>query len=174
MKEISQKNLSQNSKARPEQSGWVFLLFLLIFDFFILCPFSFSQQTKVDSLLNILKTAKEDTNKVNTLNILGWELHLNKPDTSIILSNQALQMSEKQKWEKGIAKSSVYLGVYNRLQGNYKQSLQHYSKALEINKKMKDKKGISVSMGNIGNVYKDQSNYPQALDYYFKAMKLSE
>ena len=40
------------------------------------CFFSlqcFAQQNKIDSLLKVLKTVKEDTNKVNTLNALGRE-----------------------------------------------------------------------------------------------------
>ncbi len=39
---------------------------------------AFTQTTEIDSLLTVLKTAKEDTNKVNTLNQLsekaGWRV----------------------------------------------------------------------------------------------------
>ncbi len=125
-----------------------------------------------------------DTNKINTLNALAWELKSTNPDTAIILSSQALAMAEKlpsttpstlgQPSTIFIANSLRNLGAFNYLKGNYPQALQYYFKALEINERLKDKNGIAKTLGNIGLVYYNQGDYPKALDYYFKALKMDE
>jgi two-component system sensor histidine kinase UhpB len=141
------------------------------------------QNSKVDSLLQLLKTAKEDTAKVNTLNALADELQYSIPDTSILLSTQALKRAEKIKWQLGIGKSHRNLGSWYRCKGDYVLSLEHYSKALEICDQL-EKSGIkpksqilnlkSKTIGNMGNVYLEQGDYPKALDYYFKALGMAE
>lgn len=95
--------------------------FLRLISLLFLCGVLFNSvqaqnQQKIDSLLNVLKTAKEDTNKVNRLNAIGWELMNINPDTSILLSTQALQLAEKNQWKKGIANSYNQLGWFNFLE----------------------------------------------------------
>src|SRR3972149_5747779 len=88
---------------------------------------SHAQPSKIDSLLSLLKKDKEDTNKVNHLNDLGWEMKYSNPDTAIILSNQALAIATviagnevtKQSDRKFIANSLGNLGAYYWLQGDY-------------------------------------------------------
>ena len=88
-----------------------------------------AQNEKIDSLLQVLKTAKEDTNKVNALNKLGAELKQSNPDTAIILSQQALQLSEKiappagGKWG---AASLEKLGIYYYRKGDYPKAFDYY------------------------------------------------
>ncbi|MEK6615010.1 MAG: tetratricopeptide repeat protein [Bacteroidota bacterium] len=146
--------------------------------FIILCLslplFSFSQQSPIDSLLALIKKDKEDTNKVTHFNILAWELSSSNPDTSIILSKQALSLAEKVQWKKGIANSYGHLGTYYYFKADYPKALDYYLKALRIDEELKDKIGMSKRLGNIGNVYNDQGDYHKALDYYFKALKIEE
>jgi len=49
--------------------------FLFLIFFAMLCQLSFAQPYKaIDSLMNVLKTADEDTSKVKTLNALSDQL----------------------------------------------------------------------------------------------------
>ncbi|HEX7413171.1 MAG TPA: hypothetical protein VF411_03915 [Bacteroidia bacterium] len=65
-----------------------FLVILLIFS----SCFSFVQKT--DSLLTLLKTAKEDTNKVSLLNELGWQLLNNANyDSALLITTHHLKPS---------------------------------------------------------------------------------
>src|ERR1700678_3178923 len=91
------------------------LLLLLFTAFFWEGSTAFAQKqgrAKIDSLEAVLKIAKEDTNKVNTLNNLAGRLRDINPDTSIILSSQALQLAEKIKWQFGIANAELSLGTF--------------------------------------------------------------
>ena len=150
--------------------GVGFLSCILILD----ACYCIGQQTKIDSLRIQLKSDKEDTNKVNHLNALGWQLMYNDPDTSIILGNQSLQLAEKLNWKKGIASSLGNQGVYCWLKTDYPQALDYYLKALKIDEELKDKNGMAKRLSNIGNIYAQQGDYPKALDYYFKALKMKE
>src|SRR3989304_6480075 len=69
-----------------------------------LCPLptAYCQLSKVDSLLTVLKTAKEDTNKVNTLNDLFNEYIYSEPQQALEYAQQALKIAEKIDWKKGI------------------------------------------------------------------------
>ncbi|MBC7864795.1 MAG: tetratricopeptide repeat protein [Bacteroidia bacterium] len=133
-----------------------------------------SQNRKIDSLKNLLRADKEDTNKVNNLNNLGWEFRRSNSDTSIVLSNQALTVAEKIGWKKGIARSLNFLGYFYKANADYSKALDCYSKALQLNKEMNDKTGIANQLCNIANVNSDKGDYSKALDYYFKALKIAE
>ncbi len=147
-----------------------YLLSLLLF----ICNYSFAQQAKIDSLENILKTTKEDTTRVKTLNALAWELQYNNPDTAFYYSKQALVLAEKTDWKKGIANSYHHLGGLYIDKGNYPLALDYNNKALKIYKEINDKKGIAAIFVNIGIVHGCQSNNPKALEYYFKSLKMNE
>lgn len=135
------------------------------------------QNNKIDSLLSLLKTDKEDTNKVNRLSDLAWEHMYQNPDTSILLSEEALLMAEKIKFEFGIGKACNNLGVFNTFKGDYAKALEHYFRALAIWEKLfpplgRERGGTTLS--NIGIIYYYQADYPKALDYYFRALKMDE
>jgi len=133
-----------------------------------------AQNAKIDSLVTLLKTDKEDTNKVNHLNELGWELKNSNPDTAIIVSSHALLAAEKLEWKKGIASSLNQLGIYSTIKADYPSALDYYLKALKVDEELKDKIGMGKVLGNIGSVYKEQGDYTKALDYYFMALKTAE
>lgn len=144
-----------------------------------------AQQNKIDSLLSLLKKDKEDTNKVNHLNVLARELGSTNPDTSILLSTQALQLSEKQNWKKGVARSFHELGWFYTVKSDYSKALDCNFKALAIWEKLEknpdsqNPKSLilnrkSSTLGNIGIVYLYQGDYLKALDNYLKALKIDE
>ncbi len=146
--------------------------------------FLFSQQGKIDSLKLDLTRDQRDTSQIKTLNSLAWKLKSINPDTAIILSTQALQLSIKIKWNKGIANSEGALGEFNWRKGNFGLSLEHHHKALEIYEELSSspeaaiaklgKSGKAKTIGNIGNVYTNQGDYPKALSCYFAALKTEE
>src|SRR3989442_861053 len=107
-------------------------LFLLL-SFLSIHVFAQKQgMAKIDSLQAVLKTAKEDTNKVNVLNEIAREFMNFNPDTSIVLSSGALQLAKKLNWQLGIGKSHHSLGVFSWMKGDFSLSLEHYSKALAM------------------------------------------
>src|SRR6187401_1171744 len=78
--------------------------------------YSTAQSNTADSLLAVLKNAEDDTNKVNTLNILSYELLYSNTDTTIYFATMARDLAEKLGYSKGIASAYLRLGqAYNNL-----------------------------------------------------------
>ncbi len=147
----------------------------LIFFFLLtsLCLPLLAQQHEIDSLYTALKTEKEDTNKVNTLNQLSENLWgIGKYDTSKVYSNQAIALGQKLSYLKGLCKSYRNLGIISSLTGNYPQALAYYFKGLPLAEQIGDKRGAASFLGNTGIIYDEQSNYAQAIVCYQKALVL--
>ncbi|HEX7415425.1 MAG TPA: tetratricopeptide repeat protein, partial [Bacteroidia bacterium] len=135
-------------------------------------------QNKIDSLLALIKTDKQDTNRVIHLNKLSWQyISIISFDSALFFANQALVIANSlpNGVGRGWASSSYNaIGVVYFQQGNFPKALDYYLKALKIDEELNDKSGIANVLVNIGIFYKDQGDYQKALDYYFKALKIDE
>jgi len=134
----------------------------------------FSQSNhKTDSLENELKKSV-DTSKVNVLNALVLAYRKNDPEQALKYSDQALRLSEKIDFKKGIGNTYLMIGAVYFDLGNYQKALEYYSKSLTIRESLSDKNGIAQSLNNIGDVYINQSNYEKALKYYLQSLVICE
>jgi two-component system, NtrC family, sensor kinase len=61
------------------------------------------QDKKIDSLIQVLISSKEDTAKVNTLNRLAIKFKSNNPDTAIYLATEAKVLAIKLDYKMGVA-----------------------------------------------------------------------
>jgi len=137
------------------------------------CHYGIAQSHFIDSLHNALKTEKDDTNKINTLNLLSEKLwRRGQYDTAITCANQSLALAKNLKFKKGMAGAYHSLGVIYRNKGSYPQALQYDLTALELCQQIGDKTGIGINLGNIGIIYMNQGNFRQALNYDFKALAI--
>jgi adenylate cyclase len=144
------------------------LLFCLAF---LLHHLAAAQNNKIDSLQAILKTSSEDTNRVNILNALSYELLYSNTDTTIYYATLAKNLSEKLNYSRGTASAYLRLGqAYNNL-GSYDQSQLYLSKALTYSTDPLTTAKIYV---NIGINHYEMSNYPEALKNYFTGLKAFE
>jgi tetratricopeptide (TPR) repeat protein len=133
-----------------------------------------AQNKKIDSLLAVLKTAKEDTNKIKALNRLSFSLYTINPDSAILLAQQARELSSKLNWSKGEARGFFNEGLGYYSKADYTKALDCQLKALNIFEKTGDKNGQSSDLRVIGATYQNQANYPKAVDYELKALKMDE
>ena len=129
---------------------------------------SIAQNPTIDSLQAMLKNTGQDTNRVNILNSLSYELLYSNTDTTIYFATLAKNLSEKLNYSKGSASAYLRLGqAYNNL-GNYDQSEMFLSKALSFST---DKLTTAKIYINIGINHYEMSNYPEALKNYFTGLK---
>ena len=146
----------------------IFLISLLI-------AYAFStpaQHGIIDSLQHALSDAKEDTARVNILVLLSYY------DGSYVrglqLSQQALALAKKIKYEKGEAESMHQLGNQFRIVNNYILALHYYIESLKIKERLGDQAGSSRSLAGIGSVYRIQGDYRSALSYLNKAYEIQK
>jgi len=131
-------------------------------------------QNIIDSLITVLKNAKEDTVKVNLLLQLSGELqYANQYEEAIEKTNDALSLSQKVNFGSGRSEAYSELGNIYDILGDHARSLENHFKALKIDEERGDKRGMAIRMGNIANVYDTQKNFPKALEFYFNALKLN-
>src|SRR4051812_33009949 len=81
---------------------------------------------KGDSLLAVLKTAQEDTNKVNTLISLSKYYVSTDPKETIHCGELAQQLSEKLNFTKGLAFAYKSIGMGYYFQGKYLETLDYW------------------------------------------------
>ena len=133
-----------------------------------------SQQSNgVDSLKNILKNKTEDSGRVKTLLNLAFAIIYDKPDSSMVYTDEALQIALKIKWKKGIALSYRQKGyVYYMLTDNT-NAMDYYLRALKASETLSNKYLDATIYNNIANIYADLKNYDKALDYYGRYLSIS-
>ena len=128
-----------------------------------------------DSLLLVVKSAKEDTNKVNTLNLLSRQYsNTGLYDQAIEYAQQAMSVAEKIDFKIGLGNALSNTGVAYWHQGIYEKALENHLLALKIRQEIGDKQGIAGSYNNIGLVYLNQGDYEKTLENYFKSLKIKE
>ncbi|OFY66924.1 MAG: hypothetical protein A3H98_10840 [Bacteroidetes bacterium RIFCSPLOWO2_02_FULL_36_8] len=163
-----------NYTYKPQLSKKVFSIstfyFFLVFTNFPL-PTAYCQLQKIDSLLSLLKSDKEDTNKVNHLNAIAWHFRIVQSGEAGNYIEKGFSLTKKINFKKGEANlhhtnASLF---YNK--GDYGKALVHSKKALNIRQLIGDKAGIATSYNNIGNINKDLGNFPVALKNYKTALK---
>ncbi len=153
--------------------------YLLIFSLLLQCcslinPVQAQDQRKLDSLVILLETTKDDTSTVVYLNEIAWEMMQSNPDTAIYIGNQSLALSEKLGWKRGTASCLGRLGVYYWNKADYPKALDYDFRALKMNEALGNRERVAANMSNIGIIYDKQGDYSKALYYYFKALKINE
>lgn len=132
-------------------------------------------QQRIDSLLNELPKAKEDTNKVKLLIDFSHTYYSINPDEGLKFGKQALALAEKLAWKKGIGNACrTIAGNYGYGKSDFTTALEYSFRALKQFKEIGDKVGTARILSDIGVEYWYQSNYPNALKYYFDALRMHE
>ena len=151
-----------------------FLFFHIIILIFFSLNLLASDNPEIDSLINVLKKSKEDTNKIFLYNQISKKYVATNPDKALIYANKGLKLSKKLQFDKGIALSNKNMGIGYYYQGSYNNALIEYTKALDIYKKIKNKQQIVKLLNNIGILYHYQGKYDKAFNYYTKCIKASK
>ncbi|MEO6305801.1 MAG: tetratricopeptide repeat protein, partial [Bacteroidia bacterium] len=140
--------------------------------FFLLCAcFAFGQQNPVDSLIQLLPAAKEDTNKVNLLfNIT--EL-CEEPDI-LTYAEPALKLAEELDYKKGMANVLNNIAYVYDHKGNSIKALELYQRSLAINLEINNTAGAANCYYFMGDIYQSQGNFKDALDLYQKSLTIRE
>ncbi|MEQ9186862.1 MAG: tetratricopeptide repeat protein, partial [Cryomorphaceae bacterium] len=131
-------------------------------------------QPKIDSLFQLLRTSKQDTDKVLLLYGLSREFFNSDIDRAEKYANRALFLSERLGFKKGIALSYNNLGIINYYKAIYSVAIGYHDRSLELMTEIGDKKGMAGSHNNKGAVYTQQGEYSMAIEAYLNSIRLLE
>ncbi|MBI2967004.1 MAG: tetratricopeptide repeat protein [Bacteroidetes bacterium] len=135
----------------------------------------FAGSSKIDSLLAVLKSAPEDSNKVKTLIALSWQvIHIGKYPEGSQYCYRAFNLSKKINFLPGVGQSLSNLGIIHDYKGEIPKALLFYTLALKINKKAGDSNGMAEAFNNLGVISVNTGDYRKAREYFLKAVQLRE
>jgi len=148
-------------------------LFTPVF-FFFLCSFlpaAAQNLALIDSIRKVLPAQNEDSTKAILLNELGWEVSYGNLSEGLLYCQQALELSQKLQFKKGIADASNALGTIYEDMGDYSKALEAHHAAIELRTALGDKEDLGASYINIALVYRSMNDHRQALDYQLQALE---
>ncbi|HVW15888.1 MAG TPA: ATP-binding protein [Mucilaginibacter sp.] len=130
-----------------------------------------AQRKRIDSLRAKLKSTLDDSTRVQAMLDLSHEYYLSKPDSNIIIAQQAYALANKQ--HLASQESSALNGMatgYATL-GDYPKAIQLFYRSLRISESLHDILGIVRVLNNLGDTYTRQGDYRRALNYLLPADK---
>jgi len=147
-------------------------ILLLLLSFFV---FTFSYSQAIDSLKNVLKSAKEDTAKVNTISALVWELQkLDKFDESLPYIKEGIALGDKLNHNREVASLYRRSGDYYNYTGDYVEAMHEYTKSLDIETLASRKAKMAICYDKIAKLLVTTKQFPKAISNFNDALKLSE
>ncbi len=149
----------------------MFLLFIIQYSSLIIN----AQNRIIDSLQTLIKNDKEDTVKVNHLITLSQKQRAEGLCSEAIKTGkEALSISEKINYKKGIADAYTYIAEAHYWKSDFISAIDNHSKALKLYSELADELNISIVLNDLGNDYFWKGDYPTALNYFLKALKVAE
>src|SRR6186997_201970 len=119
----------------------------------------YSQQHYVDSLENLVKTTPDDTTKVWMLNRLVTTLREGDNNKALGYANQAKELAEALKYERGLAWALENLGWLSYRKGDDSKAFELATEALKISERYHDYPAISRCLNSIASTYYEQEQY---------------
>jgi serine phosphatase RsbU (regulator of sigma subunit) len=130
---------------------------------------------EIDSVINLLKTDKEDTAKIHHLTKLSTSFdYAGKLDEALNYGAQACDLAEKLGRPDEIANARIDLGNAYYDKGLYPQALDQFLKAQKISEVNKLKVYLQMATSALGLIYLYTNDYVQALDNNIKALKMAK
>lgn len=132
-----------------------------------------AQESKEDSLKNLLPNAK-DTTEIGILNQLSEATRKKKPLDAITYGDQALVKAEKTGFKKGQMRALHNIGLGHGFNNDYIKANEFLVRSATLAEELKDWKTAANDYMNIGSIYAIEGNNEQWIESYLKALKLFE
>lgn len=139
-----------------------YIIFLLTLFY---CAMVHAQVAPPDSLLQQLKHAKEDTNKVNLLRNIGASVAYKDPLMAIGYWKQGVALSKKLNYTVGLARNLINIGTGFAFLSKFDSSLVYAESAIVYCKIINDPERLALVYLNISDNYSGLGIYKKALLY---------
>ncbi len=148
-------------------------IYLLSLVFNLLLLFKVEAQNNA-ALIKDITSAKNDAQKVSALNKLASIIKFSNPDSSILLSSEALSIAIPSNYQFGICVANLNLSNAYSSKANYEISLSYSQKAMALAQVIKNDSLLSSSLLSIANYYFNNSSYDKSIEYALKALTMVE
>ncbi|MEL6255909.1 MAG: tetratricopeptide repeat protein, partial [Bacteroidota bacterium] len=149
-------------------------LSFILYLFLSITPILHAQQAHVDSLISLLNKSQADTNRVDLLNDLAWELYRTDVKKLDSLSTLALDLSEKLQYFKGLARAKNLKAIALSEAGKRAEAIAMNKEALKLAEQIGDKELIGGASNDLGISYSNLGDFQQSITYYEKVLEVKE
>ncbi|MHC1777246.1 MAG: tetratricopeptide repeat protein [Lentimicrobium sp.] len=125
----------------------------------------------IDSLERMIPGSVGKT-RTDLLNELGWELKFSNPDSSLMLTQEALTLAKSQSYTKGLALANRNMTGVNIIQGKIGEALPFAEKALIQIESIQEPYHRGKILNLLGVIHRDMKNFKKALDYQGQSLEI--
>jgi two-component system NtrC family sensor kinase len=144
-------------------------VFLLLIGFHL--P-SMSQNRIIDSLKNVLKNQKQDTNKALTyVRISEQYIYTGDINNSFLYSDSAISLARKLSFARIEASALENRGAGFMNLYKYDSAKIYFLASMNVRRRIGDKRGIAQSYNSMGLFYQYQDSLPEALQNFYTSLK---
>lgn len=127
-----------------------------------------------DSLLQLVKTTRNDSVRVSTLNDLAFaEIHSNATEALHYLA-ESEQIARSKNLNYGLTQLLCIRAIVYDIDGKRDSALHYFNQSLELGRKFGYKNLEVRALNGLGMNSWNSSKFDQALRYFFAALKLNE
>ena len=126
-------------------------------------------RNELDSLLKVVDTEKEDSNRERTLSRIGSFYIDNNPGKALEYFERAAELAKKLNFTLRLANNYYDIGFCHLLKGDFDKSLLHYQQSAKLYEQLKDNRRLVNAFMSIGNVFFQNKDLIKAGDYYDRA-----
>jgi len=128
--------------------------------------YSTDASEECNDMEKLLKKDRKIAPAVGALIQKAYELMTSNPGECIRLAREALEISQKHKFDFGMGHAYIHIGLGHYHQGELAQALEHYKLAESTFQSIGNVHGLRTVYNNIGVVYDDWQDCDKALQYY--------
>ncbi|MBP6302219.1 MAG: tetratricopeptide repeat protein [Bacteroidia bacterium] len=114
-----------------------------------------------------------DTNAILTKLSRSMQLQRTNPDSSYLLAQQGLSLSQKANYPKGIASAYMRIGSMMSATGKNDSALLLVSQVITIRKQLQDYTGVAGACVLMSYIYQSEGKLDSAFGYLHKAIKFN-
>lgn len=133
-----------------------------------------SWQAERDSLLQVLRVQKEDSDKAVTLITTGGHYEANNPDSAVYFYKQAGALCEKTGNTHGKLRYLACMIEIFETQAKFDSALQYCLQGIELSKKIHNRHALAAMYNNAASIYGDLGEPEKVLEYYQNSVVLYE
>ena len=131
-------------------------------------------ESLLDSLMEILPMASQDTQRIDILNEIAWELTDDDPEKARQYLDSTFRFSQRIGYLKGQGNSLNYRGVLESKVGAIDSAIHYFQAAVPIRQELGYQRGVANLYNNIGNAYDELGQYEEALENYHRSLRIRE
>lgn len=131
-----------------------------------------SSEDEIGRLLGVISQLEDSPEKVDCFVLLSQHYRNINPDSSLLLCDQAFDMSEKIHYPAGKADALYKKSLTHKSMGAYKEAIYYGEEYLKICDSIQDSKRQAKAYFNLGNLKRSTSDKAAARAYYKDARRI--